>query len=260
MLAEVAAAKGHDVQTVGLPGAPDSVSIEDARPAHITVLPIPIAERDGKIPTPISNETLPLEQAAHLLSGTTWGGEPGAALGAVLQRGGVTMINPNDIESYAIANAHLSAEGAIVSALVRYPGTIQGARVLIVGYGRIARVLARLLDVWGANVIICARNPDARAWAQADGHLAHNMDELKRESSACDILFQTAPVMLVDSGIIGGMKRDALISDLTRGGVDIEAAESLGLTAWRDSGIPGKYAPAAAAKILYELIISTPLR
>ena len=46
-----------------------------------------------------------------------------------------------------------------------------------------------------------------------------------------------------------GAERDALIIDLASApfGVSLEAAQSLGLRAWREPALPGRYCPFSAA-------------
>jgi dipicolinate synthase subunit A len=243
---------------MGLPGVAGASVVTDADggPYHAVALPFPVAERGGRVPAPLLKEDpgITPEMIAPALSGTVWGGTPDAALSRVVSERGGRLVNPNDIEAYAIANAYLTAEGAVVSALARYPGALKGSEVLVVGYGRIARCLARLLMAWNARVTVCARHPDARAWAEAEGCRAVGIGALAAEAERCDILFQTAPAMLVDTYVIAGMKPGALVSDLTREGVDFTAADERGLVAWRDSGVPGRYAPDAAGRILYDII------
>ncbi|MDR0397430.1 MAG: hypothetical protein LBH66_09030 [Oscillospiraceae bacterium] len=257
-LAGIAAENGDQVDVMGLPGiaGASAISAVGDEPYQAVVLPLPVAERGGRVPTPLLKDDpgLTPDMLSGALSATVWGGTPDAALiRAVSDRGG-RLVNPNDLEPYAIANAYLTAEGAIVSALARYPGALQGADVLVVGYGRIARCLARLLAAWNANVTVCARRADSRAWAEADGCKAVPIGALASEAERCAILFQTAPAMLVDAYVIAGMKPGALVSDLTREGVDFAAADDRGLDAWRDSGVPGKYAPQAAGRVLYDII------
>ena len=66
------------------------------------------------------------------------------SLGAVRAPGG-----------YQIAIARLTAEGAI--ALLRPETGLSGAHILLLGYGRIARLLARELQKAGALVTAAAR-------------------------------------------------------------------------------------------------------
>jgi len=251
-VADIAKARGQEVYTIG-----HGAEQEQLEKCNVVLLPIPVAEQDGLIPCALSPEPILLPAIQGLLTGRVWGGRQGAMLQQAVRNNNAEYRDPNDIEAYAIANAYISAEGAIVSALARYPGVIKQTRVLIVGYGRIGRCLSRLLNAWGAYVIVAARNTEQREWALADGSgETVNLDSLADAADRCDILFQTAPVMLINESILRRMKRGSLISDLTRNGADIELANKMGMNAWRDSGIPGRYAPEAAAKIIYEVICS----
>ena len=52
-------------------------------------------------------------------------------------------------EELAVANAVPTAEGAIQIAMEQLPITIHGARVLVVGFGRVGRALAQRLAALG---------------------------------------------------------------------------------------------------------------
>ncbi|MDR2505856.1 MAG: NAD-binding protein [Oscillospiraceae bacterium] len=251
--ARLARTDGHEVFTFGH-GEEQASVIPDTY--DIVLLPIPIAEQGGYIPCVLSSEPILLPTISGLLTGGIWGGRQGAMLSSVLLKNGLICQDPNEIETYAVANAYLSAEGAVVSALARYPDTIKGAPVLVVGYGRIGRSLVRLLAAWGADVTVAARDTVQREWAKAEGAKAVDMAELSDAAASNRIIFQTAPAMLINEVVIPSIRKGTLVSDLTRSGVDIERASANGLIAWRDSGIPGKYAPDAAAKILYDTIMT----
>ena len=257
-LALEAARAGHKVQTIGLGECGESVISVDpqgAAPADTVVLPFPIAAQADALPAPLEHRSIPLQEVSHVIRGTVWGGRVSDALQAILVENGASYQDPNVLEPFSIANAYPSAEGAIVSAFARSGGCVAGSRCLIVGYGRIGRVLARLLVAWNAQVCVAARKCDARAWAHAEGCRAVGMDELAEAAAWADVVFQTAPVMLADAALLRQMRPGTLVSDLTRNGVDLAAAEGTGVIAWRDSGIPGRYAPETAGKILYETIV-----
>lgn len=257
-LAEAAAEQGDTVYAMGLGACGQGiypVSPSLAVAVDVTVLPFPIAAQDAALPAPLENRSIPLHEVSHMIRGTVWGGRVSDALQALLVKNGASYQDPNVLEPFAIANACPSAEGAIISAFSRTGGCVAESRCLIVGYGRIGRVLARLLLAWRAQVCVAARKCEARAWARAEGCRAIDLADLPEAAAWADMVFQTAPVMLVDEALLRHMRPDAYISDLTRCGVDLDAAEALGIPAWRDSGIPGRYAPKAAGKILYDTIV-----
>ena len=92
-------------------------------------------------------------------------------------------------EEYRIANARLTAEGAI--ALLRPETGLSGAHVLLLGYGRIARLLARELQKAGALVTAAARSAEQRAWAEAEGVEALPLGALSGALGRFDIIIGT---------------------------------------------------------------------
>ena len=94
-------------------------------------------------------------------------------------------------EEYQIAIARLTAEGAI--ALLRPETGLSGAHILLLGYGRIARLLARELQKAGALVTAAARSGEQRAWAEAEGIEALPLDALSGALDRFDVIIGTIP-------------------------------------------------------------------
>lgn len=145
-------------------------------------------------------------------------------------------------EIYALENAALTAEGAAELLMRRLPGTLARTPILIVGYGRIGSRLAALLDGLGARITVAARSPVQRAAARSRGH---NSVDIINILPAFEALVNTVPAPVLE-GNYGG----ALCIDL---------ASAPG--GWADDtpilkapGIPGLYAPRAAAGIMAEAI------
>ncbi len=145
-------------------------------------------------------------------------------------------------EIYALENAALTAEGAAELLMRRLPGALARTPILIVGYGRIGSRLAALLDGLGARITVAARNPVQRAAARSRGH---NSVDIINILPAFEALVNTVPAPVLE-GNYGG----ALCLDL---------ASAPG--GWTDDtpvlkapGLPGLYAPKAAAAIMAEAI------
>lgn len=157
-------------------------------------------------------------------------------------------------EEYQIANARLTAEGAV--ALLRPEAGLSGAHVLLLGYGRVARLLARELQKAGSLVTAAARSGEQRAWAAAEGLEALPIDALARVLDRFDILVNTVPAPVLTETLLKLVRKDALLLELASapGGIDAAAAHELGLHYLRAPGLPAKYAPDRAALLLRDAV------
>ena len=157
-------------------------------------------------------------------------------------------------EEYQIANARLTAEGAV--ALLRPETGLSGAHILLLGYGRIARLLARELQKAGALVTAAARSGEQRAWAEAEGIEALPLDALSGALDRFDVIIGTIPVPVLTEPLLALVRKDALLLELASapGGIDAAAAHERGLRYIRAPGLPAKYAPERAAVILRDAV------
>ena len=157
-------------------------------------------------------------------------------------------------EEYQIAIARLTAEGAI--ALLRPETGLSGAHILLLGYGRIARLLARELQKAGALVTAAARSGEQRAWAEAEGIEALPLDALSGALARFDVIIGTIPAPVLTEPLLALVRKDALLLELASapGGIDAAAAHERGLRYIRAPGLPAKYAPERAAVILRDAV------
>ena len=115
-------------------------------------------------------------------------------------------------EEYQIAIARLTAEGAI--ALLRPETGLSGAHILLLGYGRIARLLARELQKAGALVTAAARSGEQRAWAEAEGIEALPLDALSGALDRFDVIIGTIPAPVLTEPLLALVRKDALLLEL----------------------------------------------
>lgn len=157
-------------------------------------------------------------------------------------------------EEYQIAIARLTAEGAI--ALLRPETGLSGAHILLLGYGRIARLLARELQKAGALVTAAARSGEQRAWAEAEGIETLPLDALSGALDRFDVIIGTIPAPVLTEPLLALVRKDALLLELASapGGIDAAAAHERGLRYIRAPGLPAKYAPERAAVILRDAV------
>lgn len=161
-------------------------------------------------------------------------------------------------EELNVMSAIPTAEGAIQYAMENTPFTINGSVVLVLGYGRIGKILSKLLKGLGADVYVEARKAGDLAWIEAMGYKAIDIKKLDSFLYKFDIIFNTVPAMILTKDRIRSLKKDCLIVDVSTnpGGVDFKACKDRGIKAELVLGIPGKVAPHTAALYIKNALLS----
>ena len=128
------------------------------------------------------------------------------------------------------------------------PTTIHGSRVLVIGFGRVGKLVAHQFQGLGARVSVAARKYEQLAWARAFGYGTEHVGQLAGWLCGYDLVVNTVPARVLGRAELEDLRPDCLILDLASdpGGVDLEAAAELGLTALRALSLPGKVAPVSA--------------
>jgi dipicolinate synthase subunit A len=185
-------------------------------------------------------------------------GELDEELSQASQRKGWHLLLPSSDPVFEEQNAMPSAEGAIYAAMQKADYTICGSHCMIIGPGRIGRELAKMLLGLGAHVTVAGRNPEKLAAVAALGARTILMEELPKAVWETDILFNTAPSPVAGEEVMAALPSHAFAMDLASApfGIDLNAAAHHGITAWREGGIPGRYAPLTAAQILLDYFLS----
>lgn len=160
-------------------------------------------------------------------------------------------------EEIAVYNTIATAEGAVAEAVMKSPRNLHGSRCLVLGYGKCARTLTALLKGMYCQVQVCARNPAQLAEAAILADKAFEFGELEAALPDYDFIFNTVPDMILNRRMIENMNSAVCIFDIASapGGVEFEAAEELGISAWLLPGLPGKYAPASSAEAIVRYLV-----
>lgn len=164
-----------------------------------------------------------------------------------------------DIETFQIKNALLSAEGAIYYAKQRIDKSIHGAKIAVLGCGRIGKILAYLLRSQGAMVTVIARKDTDLTWSEIIGYNIKRLTTKNtRENNKFDIIFNTIPYHILDEEFAKTVDKNVLIIDLasTPYGIDELLVKENNLNYYRELGIPGRYAPKSAGEIIAQTIIN----
>lgn len=240
-----------------------ALSLNDIKTAILesdaVIFPLPSVRLDRSINTPFSDKNTVLDdtEIKALLRKPVFVAMKDMFLRAYPQLCDAKVFDYAAKEEFSILNALPTAEGAVECAMNRFEGTISGSRCLVVGFGRIGKILAKMLRALDADVTVCARKESDFAYISALGYKHKNTGNLKNVKGY-DIVFNTVPAMIFDKTLLMNTERNTLIIDLASlpGGVDFEAAHKYNTDAVRALSLPGKCAPKTAGEIIKKTVFN----
>lgn len=221
--------------------------------SDILILPLPITKDNKTLNSPYADRPIYLNSDfARLISGKkVYCGMKNQLLKLCPESDSKLIYDYMLREEFAVQNAVPTSEGAIEIAMREYSGTVNGSHCLVIGYGRIGRVLAAMLRGIGAYVTVASRKKQDMAWSHLAGYNAVRSDKL-HETSGFDIVFNTVPYVLLDAHTLAKTCEGAIVIDLASqpGGVDREAAKRLNIRCTHALSLPGRVAPKTAGEII----------
>jgi len=159
-------------------------------------------------------------------------------------------------EELVILNTIATAEGAIEVAIRNTDTILLGSKVLVLGFGRVGKVVARKFYEMSAKVTCAARRKTDLAWIKAFGYDDVDINTLGRGLNEYDIIINTVPQMIINKDLMKYMKKDVLMIDLASnpGGINRDDAKELDLKLVWALALPGKVAPVTSAYFIKETI------
>lgn len=264
-LAELLAEDGHTVYAYALEKQAFSNHVTKAyqlqglaERVDCVILPLPVSGEAGTLNAPFALDTYNLDDIFNLFptGQTVIAGKADHALFEKAGRNGVRLYDYLEREEFSVSNAIPSAEGAIQLAMQELPTTLHGRNVLVLGYGRIGKLLAKYLQVFGAKVTVTARKYSDLAWIDANGFSALHTRDIAGKLADFDLIFNTIPALVLTENRLSELKVGCLCIDLASkpGGIDFTAAKKLGVRAIWELSIPGKVAPVTAGETMKQTI------
>ena len=221
-LARLLEGDGFGVSVFGFDRELDTGEIASARDlaaalsAEVIILPIPASCDLRTVNAPFSKEEILLDDFVSSIGSSklVLAGHIQPSLARRFDEEGIACIDYYNREELMVKNAVPTAEGAIEIALSELPVTLFGASALVIGYGRIGKILARLLIAMGADTTASARRWGDLAWIEADGAHGVHTSKIAADIGKYDVIFNTVPTMVLGEEALELMKKDALIIDL----------------------------------------------
>lgn len=222
------------------------------KPYAAVLLPLPVT-RDGQtVCTPLWDGALPLAELCRRLpkGARVLGGQVPKAFSEQLLAGGCTVLD-YCTEAVVRENADLTARG-VLRVLQENGCAPKGARVVVTGFGRVAKATLKALLAAGAAPLVAARRQEALREAEAQGAEAVLLSDFLKAPGRFDALVNTVPARLFSERVLRRCPPDALYLEAASApyGLDLAAAKRLGRRAVLAASLPGRYFPQAAAEIL----------
>lgn len=261
-LARLLKEKGHLVNLFGfneLENEEREQSLSSAiNGVDIVIAPVPLTTDDRNINAPHNAEDIRIEGVFRNMTKhqILIGGAISRELINIAAEYDITTVDILKREEMAVLNAIPTAEGGIQIALEQLPITLHNSNVMVLGFGRIGKILSKMLNGIGSNVYVVVRRYSDISWIQAYGYRPIYMEDLHKNILNMDLIFNTIPDVILNGEILQIINRETLIIDLASkpGGLDYAKAKEINLKVIHALGLPGKVAPVSSARFMIETI------
>ena len=263
-LSELLSADGHTVSAyaldkIRLEEVLQTASVKDAADdAKCVILPLPLTSKDGILNTPLSGGLHTTRDILSVLGPEqiVCAGRIDSSSNDLAEAMGMQMIDYYTREELAVSNAVATAEGGLQIVMEELPITLCQARCLVIGFGRIGKILCHRLKGLCAQVTASARSYADMAWIRAYGYEAAHTEKLESHLSQFDVIINTVPARVLGENRLKELKPGCLCLDLASkpGGMDFTAASKLGVKAVWALSLPGEVAPVTSGAMIRDTI------
>ncbi len=264
-LANLLLEDGNDVIVFGFDKIKDKLKLKEnkklcmaIRDADILVGPLPFTDENNILNMPLSSQKVEVSDLFNNMERSQ------ILIGGKIEEESRNLAKDYDIqivdyfarEEMQVLNAIPTAEGAIQIAMEEMPTTIHDSNAMVLGFGRIGKVLAKMLYGIGANVYVVTRNYSEISWIKTYGYTPISLMNLEGNLPEMDVIFNTIPFVVLKEEMLNKIDKKCLIVDLASkpGGVDFNKARELEINTVWVLALPGKVAPITAAKCIKETI------
>ena len=222
--------------------------------SEIVVLPIPFTKDKKTINMPLSNRNIRIQELAyHLENKTIFVGNMPEDIQEILKEKQNEVIDFMKKEEFAVLNAIPTAEATIEIILKNTNKILQGSHCLILGFGRIGKVLAHKLQGLAVDVTCMVTNEIEKAWAIAYGYQTTTIEKLQNyytKIKQYDIIINTIPKIIFKEEL-KEIKKETLVIDLASKpyGIDRKIVEEENINFIEALGLPREISTNDISKI-----------
>lgn len=228
--------------------------------ADAIVLPLPCTTDGETINMPMSSWKMSFEQLFKAMNSNQIliAGKINEKIKLIAEKYNIKIYDYFSREELIILNCIPTVEGAIQIAMEETARTIHKSKCMVLGYGRIGKLLSKTLASLGADVTVSARRPEDIAWITANGYTPVKTSEISSIINKQNIIFNTIPTIVLKNDVLKQISDDTLIIDLASkpGGIDFETASQMKKRVIWALSLPGKVAPITAGEIIGSTVLN----
>jgi len=217
------------------------------------VLPLPASRDEVNINAPFSKAQIPISIIPQAVEagGTVYCGKATSEIARICAENNLTLVDYFEREELIIKNAIPTSEGCIEIIFRERGSTIFGAEILLTGFGRVSKVLAKHLLALGAGVTVTARKYSDLAWAEIEGCKVVHLSKIDEALQNFDVIINSVPAVIFGADSMKKFKPGCLLIDLaSEAGFEEMAGVIHALS------LPGKCAPVTAGQIVADTILN----
>ena len=182
--------------------------------SQIIIGPIPFSKDNININTPFSKKIISIKELFNNLDDKLFiAGNIKEELYELINNNS-KIIDIMNVEELTILNVISTVEGAIQIAMENTNKILHGSNILILGFGRIGKILAKKLEGLSCKVTCSARKIEDFSWIKAYGYNYTDTNTLGKNLSQFDIIINTIPHMILNKERLKYVKNDCLLIDL----------------------------------------------
>ena len=225
--------------------------------AQVIIGPVPFSSNENFINAPFAHDKIMIDDLMKTNKGKIFiSGSIKDDLKKKLDEKYMEVIDIMKRDDLAILNTIATAEGTIEVAIKNTDKILQGSRVLILGFGRVGKIVANKFSKMSALVTCAARKVSDLAWIKAYGYNSLNINDMLYDLKEFDIIINTVPQTILRERELKHIDAEALLIDLASspGGIDGKMAKSMGLNFIWALALPGRIAPSSSAKFIKDTV------
>lgn len=234
--------------------------IDAIQESKIVLGPIPLSNDGKNLNAPFSNEAIEVDEIVSELKENQifMAGKISDELHQKLNEKNIIDVDFMKQEYLTVLNTIATAEGTISIAIESTTKNIQDSNILVLGFGRVAKVVAKKFKNLDANVTCAARKKEDFAWIQTLGYNVCDINLLGENLNKYDIIINTVPEIILTKKELKYINKQSIIIDLASkpGGVNQKDAEEFGIKDIWALALPGKVSPITSAEYIKNTIYS----